>query len=277
MECFGQVRSMATVRLPGANTDCLALGSDSGRLALVHYIPERDQFERIHLETYGKTGCRRTVAGQYMAADPAGRALMIAAIEKQRIVYTFDRDSNSLISISSPIEANRPGAITFSIAALDVGNKSNPVFAAIELAFSTAAELAGDSSEAHKLLTFYEVDLSSKPAQVVKRASEPIGTQFTCFTSTKVQTLPQLPMTSVWLIDPASNMLIAVPGGAEGPGTQFTCFTGTNVQILTQLRQAACWCVRRTSLPTSARESRYSTTSLRYSSISLRYSSPSLR
>ena len=43
MECFGQVRSMAAVRLPGANTDCLALGSDSGRLALVHYVAEREQ------------------------------------------------------------------------------------------------------------------------------------------------------------------------------------------------------------------------------------------
>ena len=39
MECFGLIRSMAAVRMPGANTDCVALGSDSGRLALVHYIP----------------------------------------------------------------------------------------------------------------------------------------------------------------------------------------------------------------------------------------------
>jgi len=39
MECFGLVRSMAPLRLPGSNMDCLALGSDSGRLALVHYIP----------------------------------------------------------------------------------------------------------------------------------------------------------------------------------------------------------------------------------------------
>jgi splicing factor 3B subunit 3 len=41
MECFGLVRSMAALRLPGANTDCVALGSDSGRLALVHYVPVR--------------------------------------------------------------------------------------------------------------------------------------------------------------------------------------------------------------------------------------------
>jgi splicing factor 3B subunit 3 len=192
MECFGQVRSLAPVRLPGTNVDCLALGSDSGRLALVHYIPERDQFERIHLESYGKSGCRRTVAGQYMAVDPAGRALMIAAIEKQRVVYTFDRDANSLVSISAPIEAPRPGAITFSIAALDVG-KGNPVFACIELEYAASTE--GEAGEAHKMLSFYEVDGSK--GSVVKRNSEPL--------------------------DPASNMLIAVPGGSEGPGGVLVC------------------------------------------------------
>jgi len=235
MECFGHIRSMAAVRLPGANTDCLALGSDSGRLALVHYIPvhfffslppcfrvveqhnrfsanvlvltvrrcvsmhkqERDQFERIHLETYGRSGCRRTVAGQYMAADPAGRALMIAAIEKQRVIYTFDRDSNSLVSISAPIEAPRPGAITFSIAALDTG-KGNPLFACLELEYAAATPDGGaDGDGPHKILSMYEVDVSSKPAQVLKKTSE--------------------------AIDPASNLVIAVPGGTQGPGGVLVC------------------------------------------------------
>jgi hypothetical protein len=74
-------------------------------------VQERDQFERIHLETFGRSGCRRTVAGQYIAADPGGRAVMVAAIEKQRVFYTFDRDSSSLISISAPLEAPRAGGI----------------------------------------------------------------------------------------------------------------------------------------------------------------------
>jgi hypothetical protein len=52
------------------------------------------------------------------------------------------------------------------------------------------------------------------------------GSQFTCFTGTKVQILTQLPHTcrrcraSSWRLPPAT-------------GTQFTCFTGTKVQILT--------------------------------------------
>ena len=155
-------------------------------------LQERDQFERIHLETYGRGGCRRTVAGQYIAADPAGRALMIAAVEKQRVVFTFDRDSNSLVSISPPIEAPRPGAITFAMCALDVG-KNNPLFACIELEYAAATQ--SDAGEPHKVLSFYEVDLAK--SQVLKKSSEPI--------------------------DPASNQLIAVPGGAEGPGGVLVC------------------------------------------------------
>ena len=42
----------------------------------------------------GKSGCRRIVAGQYLAIDPKGRAVMIGAVEKQKLVYILNRDSN---------------------------------------------------------------------------------------------------------------------------------------------------------------------------------------
>ena len=56
MEAFGLVRSLAAFRLPGANTDYLVLGSDSGRLSVVEFNKERNQFERVHMETFGKSG-----------------------------------------------------------------------------------------------------------------------------------------------------------------------------------------------------------------------------
>ena len=86
MECFGVVRSLATFRLPGTSTDFLVLGSDSGRVSVLEFVKDHNQFERVHLETFGKSGCRRAVAGQYLAADPKGRAVMIGAIEKQKLV-----------------------------------------------------------------------------------------------------------------------------------------------------------------------------------------------
>ena len=42
----------------------------------------------------GKSGCRRIVPGQYLAIDPKGRAVMIGAVEKQKLVYILNRDSN---------------------------------------------------------------------------------------------------------------------------------------------------------------------------------------
>ena len=32
------------------------------------------------METFGKSGCRRIVPGQYLAVDPKGRALMIGKL-----------------------------------------------------------------------------------------------------------------------------------------------------------------------------------------------------
>ena len=70
MECFGLIRSMVTFRLPGASTDYLVLGSDSGRVSVVEYIKERNQFERVHLETFGKSGCRSDLCIECLCVVP---------------------------------------------------------------------------------------------------------------------------------------------------------------------------------------------------------------
>ena len=69
-EVFGIIRSMSVFRLTGGNRDYVVIGSDSGKIAIVEFSAEKGQFERVHAETYGKTGCRRIVPGQYVAADP---------------------------------------------------------------------------------------------------------------------------------------------------------------------------------------------------------------
>ena len=58
-------------------SDYLAVGSDSGRIVILEYLPAKNCFSRIHQETFGKSGCRRIVPGQYLAADPKGRAIMV--------------------------------------------------------------------------------------------------------------------------------------------------------------------------------------------------------
>ncbi len=58
-------------------SDYLVVGSDSGRIVILEYIPNKNTFEKVHQETFGKSGCRRIVPGQYLAIDPKGRAVMV--------------------------------------------------------------------------------------------------------------------------------------------------------------------------------------------------------
>jgi splicing factor 3B subunit 3 len=128
--------------LPGSTKDQLIIGTDSGKVVLLQYNPEKNQFEKIHQESFGKTGCRRIgtqliitinkkVPGQYLAIDPKGRAFMISAVEKNKFVYILTRE-NERISISSPLEAPKSHTIVFDIVGLDAGY-DNALFAAIEV------------------------------------------------------------------------------------------------------------------------------------------------
>ena len=96
--------------LTGGSRDYVVVGSDSGKIVIVEYSAEKGCFEKVHAETYGKTGCRRIVPGQYVATDPRGRAVMIGAIEKQKLVYILNRDTAARLTISSPLEARTPAA-----------------------------------------------------------------------------------------------------------------------------------------------------------------------
>lgn len=63
-------------------SDYIVVGSDSGRIVILEYISTKNIFEKVHQETFGKSGCRRIVPGQYLAIDPKGRAVMIGNIKR---------------------------------------------------------------------------------------------------------------------------------------------------------------------------------------------------
>ena len=102
-EVFGVVRSLQPFRFPGALWDYVIAGSDSGRLVILQYSKEKNAFTKVHQETFGKSGCRRIVPGEYLAVDPKGRACMVAAVEKQKFVYVLNRDNEARLTISSPL------------------------------------------------------------------------------------------------------------------------------------------------------------------------------
>lgn len=183
------------------------VGSDSGKLTILEYKPELASFARVHCETFGKSGCRRIVPGQHLAVDPRGRALMVGACEKQKLVYTLNRDSAANLTISSPLEAHKGHTLCFDLVGVDVGFE-NPVFAALEVDYEDVEEAApgaggeGGGEEGApagpaytKLLTYYEFDLGLN--NVTRKWSD--------------------------AVDPSSNLLLALPGGDDGPGGVLVC------------------------------------------------------
>lgn len=196
-EVFGVIRSMAKFRLHGTSKDYIVLGSDSGKITILEFSIERNAFVKVHEETFGRSGARRIVPGQYLAVDPAGRAAMIGAIEKQKFVYTLNRDNLAKLTISSPLEAHKSHSIVFDMVGVDVGFL-NPLFATIEMDYTEAdADSTGAAAmNAKKMLVWYELDLGLN--HVVRKSSEPI--------------------------DKTSHKLISVPGGLhDAPGGVLIC------------------------------------------------------
>ncbi|GAA6042770.1 hypothetical protein JCM8097_007468 [Rhodosporidiobolus ruineniae] len=193
-DVFGQIRSITAFKLTGGAKDYLIIGSDSGRIVVLEYDPANNVFNKLHQETYGRSGSRRIVPGQYLAADPKGRAVMIGAMEKSKLVYILNRDAAANLTISSPLEAHKPRAVIHSIVGVDVGFE-NPLFAALEVDYTESDQdptgAAFDAAE--KMLTYYELDLGLN--HVVRKWSEPT--------------------------DPRANLLVQVPGGQNAATDRF--------------------------------------------------------
>ncbi|MCJ1419428.1 pre-mRNA-splicing factor rse1 [Xylographa parallela] len=195
-DVFGIIRSLAAFRLAGSNKDYIIIGSDSGRITIIEYLPSTNRFSRLHLETFGKSGIRRVIPGQYLAVDPKGRACLIASIEKNKLVYVLNRNSQAELTISSPLEAHKPQTLVFALVGLDVGYE-NPVFAALEVDYTESdQDPTGEAFDTiEKSLVYYELDLGLN--HVVRKWSDPV--------------------------DRTATMLFQVPGGADGPSGVLVC------------------------------------------------------
>ncbi|ELT96001.1 hypothetical protein CAPTEDRAFT_155561 [Capitella teleta] len=195
-EVFGVIRSLMPFRLTGGSKDYIILGSDSGRIVILEYVASKNIFEKIQQETYGKSGCRRIVPGQQLAIDPRGRAVMVGAVEKQKLVYILNRDAQARLTISSPLEAHKANTLGYYMVGVDVGFE-NPTFACLEVDYEEAdSDPTGESaSKLQQMLTYYELDLGLN--HVVRKYSEPL--------------------------EEHANMLISVPGGSEGPSGVLIC------------------------------------------------------
>lgn len=185
---FAHVQRLDSIRLPGTRIDYVLMTSDSGNLSLLLADFATRAFKIIHCEPFGKTGVRCAVPSQYLASDPRGRAVCIAALEKVKLVYILNRVSGVHPSVSSPLEVHKSNTMTHALAAVDVGFE-NPMFVAIEQTFSTS----------ERFLVWYEVDLGLN--QMVRKRQD--------------------------LLPDDCYFLITVPGYQDGPGGIFVCSTSS--------------------------------------------------
>ena len=195
-EVFGLIRSILPFRLMGMQKDFVVIGSDSGRIVILEFDLEQNKFVKIHQETFGKTGARRIVPGEFLATDPKGRAIMIGAVEKQKFVYILNRDSNNKLTISSPLEAFKPHVITLDMVGIDVGIE-NPQFACLEIDYGDLDQnfSAVNTGNFQKTLTFYEMDLGLN--HVIRK--------------------------HIFPVDKTAHMLIQVPGDNGPSGIIVVC------------------------------------------------------
>lgn len=66
--------------MTGGTKDYIVVGSDSGRIVILEYNKDTNRFEKIHEETFGRSGTRRIVPGEYLATDPKGCPLQLLLI-----------------------------------------------------------------------------------------------------------------------------------------------------------------------------------------------------
>jgi len=165
VETRSVLRSCAKIRYPGETKDVLAVTADSGALSVLDFsnTANSNKPKIVHCVVFGKTACRRDTPGQYCAADPAGRAVLVAAVEKRKLVYVLNRDATGQPVIASPLEAHRPRSIVYAATGLDNG-RGNPVFAVLELQYPDYSEIDVEHDLPHlpppaKQLAYYELDL----------------------------------------------------------------------------------------------------------------------
>jgi len=174
-DTFSFVRRIEAFKIQGNNKDHLVVTSDSGRIVVLDVDSENQQFTYVHKETYGKTGIRRVIPGEYLACDPKGRAIMIGAVDKMKFLYQFNRDpAGGKMRISSPLESHKSKSLCLDICSVDVGFDS-PVFASLEVNYEPIDKAQDKGETIPEIavgLAFWELDIGLN--HVVKKCTLPV-------------------------------------------------------------------------------------------------------
>ncbi|KAL9189044.1 hypothetical protein ACHAXT_011534 [Thalassiosira profunda] len=217
VETRSTLRSLRALRLSGSKRDVLAVGCDSGAFSVLDFAsPDKHrQPATLHCPAFGKPGVRRDTPGQYLAADPRGRACMIASVEKRKLVYVVHRDAGGKVTLASPLEAHRPRTIVFDCVGVDNGY-DNPIFAALEAQYEEYEDVVA-RERARK-----EVESGNGERAGKDEGDVPIGRPGDPFVKQLAYYELDLGLNHVsrrWAATAhrTAGCLAAVPGGADGP------------------------------------------------------------
>ncbi|KAG9390157.1 CPSF A subunit region [Carpediemonas membranifera] len=135
---YSVIRDIVSYNLPETETDVISLGTDSGRFTVYAYDAAAGEFKCRASHPYGRTGCRRTVPGQFIAAQPSGDMVMVAAVEEAKVFYHVSADEQ--YTLSAVQASNRPRTLTYDVAALETAPGQPALFAAIEATYEDPAK-----------------------------------------------------------------------------------------------------------------------------------------
>lgn len=186
---FAIVQNIDKIRLTGTQKDLLIITSDSGKVVVAEFNEALSKFVPIVQEPHSKNGLRRVTPGEYLCVEPDNRAVMIAAVERNKLVYKVEMQNESgILKLSSPLENTSKNTLTLNLCALDT-NYENPLWAAIEIDYLNYENREYDSQLSPLQLNYYELDQSLN--HIILKKSKPD-------------------------IDASANLLIPLPAPAGG-------------------------------------------------------------
>lgn len=155
---LGTINSIEKICI--SEVDGVVITSDSGNLSILEYDNTSKKFISKIQEPMTKNGWGRNYVGENLAIDPENRCILVAAMEKNKLLYKIESTSLGSKELSSPLEAHSKQVSCLKIVALNTDH-NNPLFGALEL-----------TPEKNFIINYYELDqglnhvVKKKPASL---------------------------------------------------------------------------------------------------------------
>lgn len=126
----GKIWNIAKIRPTGLAVDLLVVTLDLGQLVILEFV-NSNWVQRLR-QPFDKNGFNRTNAGEFLAVDPNNRCVMLAGLQKNRIIYPVVYLEQQGVSVQAPVQLQvNVTLVVLTMAAIDT-RFENPMFVTIE-------------------------------------------------------------------------------------------------------------------------------------------------